>query len=608
MTTRMRLIMALLLMAPPAVAAPTFSTLYSFGNGTPTGPYFGALLVGQDGRLYGTACGNAGAGMLFALDLSGTIDVLHTFTEYPGSCPAGNLAQATDGTIYGTTYNGGPSNAGTLYRLAPDSLEFSILHVFEMSTQADGANPTGLVRGPDGAYYGVAADGGLYGGGTAFRFDPVTSTFSVLKQFGEEYGLGAPNSFSAAGFAPNGRLLLGNDGYLYGTTIEGPRVCDAADICTFRGGTVFRMDTTGAVTWVHDFMNYEYPYGGLIQASDGNFYGTTSGCCTGSTDGSVFRMDPAGNVTTLHTFDPGSLDGSYLVSELLEGSDGSLYGTASRDGMNGAGTLFRIDLQGSTFDVLQSFGVPGDGAVPRASVVEGPDGSLYSTTYQGGAYQGGTVFKWGPISHPPVSSDGTATVTAGASTQGTLTATDADGDSLTYSIVKNGSQGTAVITDAAGGTFMYTANVGSGGTDTFTFKANDGWRDSNIATVTVTIARPQTCASDVSATVSVASQGGLKLNKKTGRWTQSVTLKNGDGAVAGPVFLVLDQLTSGATLFNFNGTTSCTSPSGSPYINVDIGPDGLFNSRERATETLDFVALSSSITYKIRVLAGTGQR
>jgi len=218
------------------------------------------------------------------------------------------------------------------------------------------------------------------------------------------------------------------------------------------------------------------------------------------------------------------------------------------------------------------------------------------------------VYRANP-NHPPVASNGTASVTAGQSVSGTLNVTDQEGDTLAYSIVTNGTKGTAVITNVSIGAYTYTANVGSSGTDTFTFKANDGFADSNTGTVTVTITPAGACATDITATVAVSGQGPLKLNKKTGRYTSTVTLKNGDGAVSGPISLVLDNLSSNATLFNLTGTTACAAPSGSPYVNVDVGADTVFSPRERATVTLEFANPSGqSVTYTPRALAGSGGR
>jgi len=176
---------------------------------------------------------------------------------------------------------------------------------------------------------------------------------------------------------------------------------------------------------------------------------------------------------------------------------------------------------------------------------------------------------------------------------------------VTRTIVQNGSKGVATITNATTGAFTYTATAGATGTDTFTFKANDGSLDSNEATVTGTITPP--CATDISASVAITISAAPKLNRKTGRYTQALTLKNNAGATSGPVSLVLDGLSTNATLFNATGTTACAAPSGRPYLNVNVGSDGVFNSREKATVILEFNNPSGqAVTYTPRVLAGAG--
>jgi VCBS repeat-containing protein len=210
-----------------------------------------------------------------------------------------------------------------------------------------------------------------------------------------------------------------------------------------------------------------------------------------------------------------------------------------------------------------------------------------------------------PINDAPVAANGTASVNAGASVTGTLVATDVDSANLTYVLLTNGAKGTATITNAGTGAYTYAASTGSTGTDTFTFKANDGFLDSNAGTITVTIT---SCAANISSTV-MLSQGPIKIDKKTGRYTQTITLKNADGAVAGPVSLVLDALSPNGSLFGGSGTTACAAPLGSAYVNVDVGADGLFSARERATVTLEFLNPSGQpITYTPRVLAGGGAR
>jgi hypothetical protein len=157
------------------------------------------------------------------------------------------------------------------------------------------------------------------------------------------------------------------------------------------------------------------------------------------------------------------------------------------------------------------------------------------------------------------------------------------------------------------GAFTYSSNPGSSGTDTFTFKANDGLVDSNIATVTVTI--QPACATNVSAVVS-AVPGNIRVDRKTGRYLQKVTLRNtSSGPIAGPLSLVLDSLSAGVSVVGQAGITGCTTPTGSPYVLVDVGADGLLSARERASVEIEFTNPGAAlISYAPRVLAGPGGR
>ena len=221
------------------------------------------------------------------------------------------------------------------------------------------------------------------------------------------------------------------------------------------------------------------------------------------------------------------------------------------------------------------------------------------------------IIRADPPNRAPVALNGAASVTAGESVSGTLGASDPDGDALTYAIVTNGNKGAAAVTDASAGAFTYTANSGAIGDDTFTFQVTDSrGLSSNIATVTVNI-QPPACAANVTTSVSV-SLSSLRLDRRTGRYSQRVTLRNTSGAdIAGPVSFVLDSLTAGATLVNAAGSTSCASPSGSPYVNVNVGSDSIFSPRERANGTLEFTlefVSPGAVSYTPRVLAGPGGR
>ncbi len=140
--------------------------------------------------------------------------------------------------------------------------------------------------------------------------------------------------------------------------------------------------------------NGNYPVAGLIQASDGNFYGTTS---QGSTNnqGSVFMMTPGGVLTTLVAFDDNNGDGSNPEAPLIQGNDGKLYGTTQNGGTNGGGTVFSITTNG-TFNRLASFsGFNGDNVT--AGLVQGTDGNFYGTTEDGGTNRFGFTGNFGAV-------------------------------------------------------------------------------------------------------------------------------------------------------------------------------------------------------------------
>lgn len=223
------------------------------------------------------------------------------------------------------------------------------------------------------------------------------------------------------------------------------------------------------------------------------------------------------------------------------------------------------------------------------------------------------VLRADPPNIPPTAFDGGTSVAAGGSVSGTLSASDPDGEPLTYAIVANGSKGTAVIDDSSSGAFTYSAIAGTSSEDTFTFQVTDvRGLASNVATITVDIQASATCAVDVSSSVAPAKGKG---SKSTGT-THNLTLTNvSDSPIAGPISVALDALSpAGTTLVNATGVTSCSAPAGSPYVNVDVGADLVWSPGERVTAVLEFALDASgrgkkpAITYATRVLAGAGGR
>jgi len=246
----------------------------------------------------------------------------------------------------------------------------------------DGANSfSALVQGSDGNFYGTTSQGGASGDGTVFRIT-ASGSLSNLHTF-----------VGSDGANPSAGLLQGSDGNFYGTTY--------ADGNNF--GTVFRITASGSLTTLWSFTNGldgANSYAPLVQGEDGNFYGTTSqGGANGN--GTVFRISPTGNLTNLWEF-TGCGDGGIPYAGLVQGSDGNFYGTTSGSGSgpSGYGTVFRITPSGD-LATLHSFGV-GDGANPFAGMVQGSDGSFYGTTYQGGTNGNyGTVFRLTVSLNPP---------------------------------------------------------------------------------------------------------------------------------------------------------------------------------------------------------------
>ena len=196
---------------------------------------------------------------------------------------------------------------------------------------------------------------------------------------------------------------------LYGTSSHGG---------AFNDGSIFRLALDGTFTTLHDFSlgsDGAYPYGGVVEASDGNFYGTANlGGQFGN--GFVFRVTPAGLFRIVYSFGAQSSgDAAYGSNGLIQGTDGFLYGTSPGGrSPNGDGALFRLDLQG-TESVVHSFAeFKGDGLDPLGGLLEATDGLIYGTTQDGGQFGGGSVFRADPSNVIPVL---TVSPTSGSATE-----------------------------------------------------------------------------------------------------------------------------------------------------------------------------------------------
>lgn len=309
-----------------------------------------------------------------ALSPGVTLTNLYTFTgENDGGGPVG-LTPDGLGNLYGVQQYGGTNGDGGIYEFTPSTLSFTVLYSF--TNGVDGANPvTPMVLGDDGNFYGTTAYGGAYSSGTIFSFSP-SGTFTPLYTFTEQ---------SDGGF-PYGTLAEGPNQLYYGTTYYGG--------LSGSYGVIFTIDSSGDYNVVHDF-DFQHggsPNGGLVPATDGNFYGTTDYGGTNN-DGTVFRFSPNGMFSSLFSFR--NATGTSPSDNLVQGIDGKLYGRTYYGGAFGFGTVYSITTNGA-FQLLFSFDGT-DGSYPYPALLAGNDGNVYGLAEYGGTNgQNGLIYEVTP--------------------------------------------------------------------------------------------------------------------------------------------------------------------------------------------------------------------
>ncbi len=299
-----------------------------------------ALIQGTDGNLYGTT--PFPSGTIFKVTLSGTETVL-SGANAQITAP---LVQGRDGNFYGTVNNGGPNIEGTIFKITPSGTE-TTLYTFCTTDCSDGKFPSaGLIQATDGNYYGTATYGGInncyIGCGTVFKMTPG-GMLTTLYSFCPGGGVCTDGSTPFAG------LVQGTDGNFYGTTYYGgPNTCNNPSHGLVSCGTVFKITPAGVLTTLHSFNSTDggNPNAGLVQGTDGNFYGTTLyGGANGTNDGTIFKITPSGTLTTLYSFcsQSGCADGSQSYATLIQDTNGFFYGTTSWGG-TGNGTVFGFSV------------------------------------------------------------------------------------------------------------------------------------------------------------------------------------------------------------------------------------------------------------------------
>jgi len=365
-----------------------------------------SLIQANDGDFYGTTDngGTGSWGTVFKITSGGTLTSLYSFCSpdtHP-NCPDGDvpalLTQSTDGDFYRLTTWGGSKGDGTLFEMTPGSTRTTIHNFCSRAGCTDGDSPSGLVRAVNGMLYGTAG-GGINGYGILYRIDPnggLTTLYNFCSQTNCTDG-GSPFT-----------LIQGADGDFYGTTsVGGTGAGEPSSGGVSVGGIVFEITSSGVMTTLYNFCSQSnctdgrFP-AGLIQATDGDFYGVA---LEGGANnyGSVFKLTPGGALTTLYSFCSESTtktkctDGG-TPTEIIQASDGNLYGTTRAGGaIDGAGTVFKMTRSGGKLAKLYTFctrsnhrGCP-DGESPDV-LIQATDGSFYGATYQGGAVGAGTIF------------------------------------------------------------------------------------------------------------------------------------------------------------------------------------------------------------------------
>ena len=365
----------------------TMAALHSFTGGLDGGIPNG-LVQGTNGLLYGTTQigGLYGDGTIFSLSTNGMLTTLVSFDGTNGATPLDSLTQGANGSFYGTTQLGGSNSAGTVFSMTPDG---ALTSIYSFASNLNGINPSNaLALGLDGNFYGSAQNSSGSGDGIIFKMTPsglLTNLYSFVG--------------SSNGTAPCGELTQGTDGNFYGMTGRG-----GADLI----GNVFKMTPGGALTNLYSFTNGTdgyVPAGQLVQGTDGDFYGVTrrNTIDYATFYGLIFKITPGGARTILYALNPFEVltDGAYPFAGLIQGSDGNFYGTTS-EGFSGNdngflfnnanGTVFQITPAG-TLTTLTALNGSDDGAYPEAALAEGSDGSLYGTTTSGGPGGQGTIFR-----------------------------------------------------------------------------------------------------------------------------------------------------------------------------------------------------------------------
>jgi len=365
----------------------TLTTLVQFSGTTGTtlgSSPNGGLVLHPGGEFYGTASsgGLYGSGTIFKVAADGTLTTLVNCAPFPA---LGKLMQHTNGRLYGITSNGGGStNVGMALAMpvggAPEIL--NVLTPVSGTTVWDSRG--GFMQGSDGHLYATAGTGaGSNTNGGVYRMTTAGALTNLLTFTG--------TTGNNLGAAPRSSLIQGHDGQLWGITATGG---------ASNNGVIFKTTLAGAQTTLVQLTTSPGANPGnastspLLLHTDGNYYGATNTGGTGFANGTIFKLTPGGTHTVIYNmFAPAP--GSNPTGFMARGDDGHLYGVTFNGGAYSMGVVFRCTTAGEYTRLASFTGTTGDlpGSTPNGGLFRGPDGHFYGVTSAGGIYNAGTVFR-----------------------------------------------------------------------------------------------------------------------------------------------------------------------------------------------------------------------
>jgi len=341
--------------------AQTYTDIYDLFQPTGSAPGSpNAIAQGLDANLYSTMPSSfPGEGTTVVSPVIGPVVETHYFDGTDGYQPMSGLTLGMDGNFYGTTYiHSGTGPYGEVFQVTPTGT-VTVLYGFSDTTDGEGPWAPPI----------MAADGNLYGvtqgsPSVAYRILMPAGTFSVLA------------NLPSNSIAP---LIVGADGNFYGTTVKGG---------TFNEGTVFQLTKKGVLKIIYNFgangTDGLTPDGALLQGEDGKLYGMTYwGGSVGL--GTIYSMTTSGGAyKILHNF-TGSSDGSNPPATLVQGSDNFLYGATYFGGSLGDGVFFKMNTTGTNFKVIHAFDGKGSGGNPVSNLLLHTNGTIYGWAATGPA-------------------------------------------------------------------------------------------------------------------------------------------------------------------------------------------------------------------------------